>query len=652
MRDNDQIMKNSILLCKFKTITIIVTIALLVLVYAPEWKDTRNIAQAPVSSYIVQAGSLDQAIAAATDVKAEITHKLGIINAVGAQLTDGQRETLDALPQVRTYRDREAQVAKKPGSPTGGDLADLFDTASYSNNDGTYSWSGPWIETYDNGSATSGSVRIEGSRLRIDNSDGGSLESIHRTLDLSTATSATLSFDYGGLAEGGLDILAIEISNSETSGFQLLEALELVGGTLNGSRSFQLDHTASLTADMSIRFRVVQGLAGSGQFVAIDNVRVVVTEDTSTSSASGNEEFEFGKVVRSDSLHTEGVDGSGVTMAVIDTGLWWGRSALEKNSLGQDRILARYDAIADEVLVPTPNISTNDESGHGSHIASVALHSKQSSGRFIGIAPGADLISIKAFGADGFGTYLDVIRALDWVVSYQHTYGIRVLNLSFSAPPQSYYWDDPINQAVMAAWQAGIVVVTSAGNSGPEPMTIGVPGNVPYVITVGAMTDNYSPEDPSDDMMTYWSSAGPTNEAFVKPEVVAPGGHLSGYMPSDGLLPNQHPDFYDRDSTSTMSGTSQAAAVVSGIVALLLQDEPWLTPDDVKCRLMASTVVGIYGKGPNSGDLRYSPFQQGAGRVDAYDAVHGDHYRLRQRRPRHRPGPGGNRALHGTHPTG
>ena len=378
-----------------------VILAAVFLALMPFERTTLSSTDAPGASYIVQAASLEQAVGAVQDVGGEITHELGIINAVGAYLTDGQREVLGALPQVRTYRDREAQVAKKPGSPTGGDLADFFDTASYSNNDGTYSWSGSWIETYDNGSATSGSVRIEGSRLRIDNSDGGSLESIQRTLDLSTATSAALSFDYGGFAEGGLDILAIEVSSAEISSFELLEALELTGGALSGSRTFQLDHTAVLTADMSIRFRVVAGPGGSGQFVAIDNVRVVVTEDTSTSNASGDEEFEFGKVVRSDSLHTEGIDGSGVTMAVIDTGLWWGRSALEKNSLGQDRILARYDAIADEVLIPDTNESTNDESGHGSHISSVALHSKPHSGRFIGIAPGADLVSVKAFDANG-----------------------------------------------------------------------------------------------------------------------------------------------------------------------------------------------------------------------------------------------------------
>ena len=119
-----------------------------------------------------------------------------------------------------------------------------------------------------------------------------------------------------------------------------------------------------------------------------------------------------------------------------------------------------------------------------------------------------------------------------------------MLNLSFSAPPRSYYWDDPLNQAVMAAWKAGIVVVASAGNTGPEPMTIGVPGNVPYVITVGAMSDNWTPNNPNDDVLASFSATGPTHDGFVKPEIVAPGGHIIAVM-DDGnhLIAEQHPQW-------------------------------------------------------------------------------------------------------------
>ena len=160
---------------------------------------------------------------------------------------------------------------------------------------------------------------------------------------------------------------------------------------------------------------------------------------------------------------------------------------------------------------------------------------------FNGIAPDAGLVGVKAFDDDGRGSYANVIRGLDWIYQNRDVYDIRVVNLSFSAEPRSYYWDDPLNQAVMALWEAGIVVVASAGNRGPDAMTIGVPGNVPYVITVGAMSDNCTPGDGSDDFLASFSSAGPTVEGFVKPEVVAPGGHMLGVVDPIALHPEPAP---------------------------------------------------------------------------------------------------------------
>ena len=189
--------------------------------------------------------------------------------------------------------------------------------------------------------------------------------------------------------------------------------------------------------------------------------------------------------------------------------------------------------------------------------------------------------------------------------------------MSFSGPARSYYWEDPLNQAVMKAWQAGIVVVASAGNTGPDPMTVGVPGNVPYIITVGAMTDNYTESDFSDDKLATFSSAGPTFEGFVKPEIVAPGGHLPGLMAYDTQIAIDHPEFHDGGKYFEMSGTSQAAAVVSGVVALILTQDPMLSPDEVKCRLMDSAHAAM----TSDGKIAYSVFQQGAGVVNAKDAL-------------------------------
>ena len=253
-------------------------------------------------------------------------------------------------------------------------------------------------------------------------------------------------------------------------------------------------------------------------------------------------------------------------------------------------------------------------------MAAVAVSSRMINGEYNGIAPEAALVVVKAFAGDGQSTYADVLRGLDWVLRNRERLSIRVLNLSFSAPPQSHYWDDPLNQAVMRLWQAGIVVVASAGNTGPGPMTVGVPGNLPYIITVGAMTDVYTPEDRSDDRMTWFSAVGPTHEGFVKPDLVAPGGHLRGLMSKNASIPTSHPQFHDGGSYFAMSGTSQSAAVVSGVVALMLQVDPTLTPDEVKFRLQASSRPAV----DETGAVVISIFQQGAGLVDAWRAVFPD----------------------------
>lgn len=318
------------------------------------------------------------------------------------------------------------------------------------------------------------------------------------------------------------------------------------------------------------------------------------------------------------SAHAARNFGDAVTIGFLDTGLdqLEGTSSglgLSTDLYGRDKFWGTYDAITNSIS----NYS-NEESGHGTHVASIAGNADYDVyGKVYGVAPNASLVGIKAFDAEGKATYADVIRGIDWALQVKDQINLRVLNMSFSGPARSYYWDDPLNQAVMKAWQAGIVVVASAGNSGPDPMTVGVPGNVPYIITVGAMTDNYTESYSDDDKLATFSAAGPTFEGFVKPEIVAPGGHLSGLMAFDTQIVQEHPEFHDGGRYFEMSGTSQAAGVVSGVVALMLTQDPTLTPDEVKCRLMDSAHAAFN----NNGELAYSVFQQGSGMVNAADAL-------------------------------
>ena len=190
-----------------------------------------------------------------------------------------------------------------------------------------------------------------------------------------------------------------------------------------------------------------------------------------------------------DRLHGSGITGRGVTIAFLDSGLW-PNTPVAKNTIGQNTFLAGYDAILNKL----GTAGVNDSNGHGTHVVSIATNSgKDSAGKYIGMAPDAARVVVEAFDANGQGTYANVIRGLDWILANKATYNIRVLNLSFGAAAQSSYWNDPVNKAVMKLWQAGVVVVASAGNWGPYAQSITAPGNAPYVITVGAMTDNYTP---------------------------------------------------------------------------------------------------------------------------------------------------------------
>ena len=335
----------------------------------------------------------------------------------------------------------------------------------------------------------------------------------------------------------------------------------------------------------------------------------VYTDGTAVSGNSKKVVTNYPFLVDAEIAQSSGITGKGVTIAVLDTGLWTG---------GADNFKPRVLASIDVVNGGSQPV-TSDPYGHGTHISSIAAGGAVSQlGTYFGVAPQANLVVVRAFDGQGEGSYVDVIAGLNWIIANRQKYNIRVLNLSFGAAPQSNYWNDPLNQAVMAAWQAGIVVVVSAGNEGPLPMTIGVPGNVPYVITVGAMTDNFTPYNPADDRLASFSSTGPTFEGFVKPEIVSPGGHMVGSMWYQSYLANIDPgSMTHSDSLFTMSGTSQAAAVTSGVAALMLQANPSLTPDTVKCRLIAAARPAV----TTGGVLAYSVFQQGAGLIDAWAAI-------------------------------
>ena len=293
------------------------------------------------------------------------------------------------------------------------------------------------------------------------------------------------------------------------------------------------------------------------------------------------------KAIRLDEV--DGIDGSGVTVALIDTGV--GHVA----DLG-DRVVARVDF--------TPGGNGDDAYGHGTHLAGViAGDGSTSLGKWRGVAPGANLVSVKVAGPDGSTDVSVVIAALQWVVVHQAEYGIKVLNLAFGTDSVQPYALDPLNAAVERAWAAGIAVVVSAGNRGPSARTINKPGDDPYVITVGAVDVNGTIER-RDDEVAPFSSRGRTPDGFEKPDLVAPGTTIVATRDAGSTIDALHPEAVLDGSYFKGTGTSQAGAIVSGVAALLYQKNPSLRPNTVKSILMGSTFrASQYRSGGGSGLL-------------------------------------------------
>lgn len=306
-----------------------------------------------------------------------------------------------------------------------------------------------------------------------------------------------------------------------------------------------------------------------------------------------------------------GLTGKGVTVAVVDTGIYPHPDLVQP----VNRIIAFKDLINNRT-------SPYDDNGHGTHVAGIiAGNGEKSGGQYKGIAPQANLVGVKALNSTGSGSISNVIAGIQWVVNNKSLYNIKVLNLSLGAPAAESYTTDPLSKAAEAAWKAGLVVVTAAGNDGPAAGTIRTPGINPNVITVGAVDDRGTGVT-TDDVIAGFSSRGPTVDGLTKPDLVAPGVKITSLASDTSYLPNKNsgsggkPGKAAQANTQgkpaqttmsnyyvTMSGTSMATPMVTGIAILLLEQNSTLPPNDLKSKLIHAV------------NLRYEPNYQGAGEV-------------------------------------
>lgn len=278
--------------------------------------------------------------------------------------------------------------------------------------------------------------------------------------------------------------------------------------------------------------------------------------------------------------HNLNCTGRKITVALLDTGTYPHPDLVRP----RNRILRFIDLVKGLEYC-------YDDNGHGTFTAGIiAGNGCMSEGKYTGIAPQASLVSLKVLNQSGNGRVSTVISGLQWIYDNKDIYKIRIVCLPLGCNSHLSWNRDPLSRAAQVLWESGLVVCASAGNNGPENGWISSPGINPSIITAGAMQTYGNTVSPSQPICSF-SSRGPTRDGDYGLDVVAPGTNITSLNCETTFLPKSPaaqkvaklPNYYRRGS-----GTSAACAVIAGIVALLLEKEPVLTPDEVKSLLQHS----------------------------------------------------------------
>ncbi|MCM1158491.1 MAG: S8 family peptidase [Bacteroidales bacterium] len=249
-------------------------------------------------------------------------------------------------------------------------------------------------------------------------------------------------------------------------------------------------------------------------------------------------------------LHEQGYTGDRVTVAIMDSGI------APHPDIAGERILAFQDFISNR------NFPYDDYS-HGTHVAGIIGGTKT------GIAPQCRLVCLKVLDRTGNGSTDIFIEGIRWILAHHEEYRIQIVNISVGGINDELKNErNRLNLWVTRLWERGLVVCCSAGNNGPNPNSITAPGNCKKIITIGSSDGGH------------FSSAGPLLPFITKPELVAPGTNILSLKPGGGYI--------------RKSGTSMSVPFISGACALLLQQRPYLTNDQIKIRLMESAYTVPY----------------------------------------------------------
>ncbi len=408
-------------------------------------------------------------------------------------------------------------------------------------------------------------------------------------------SSLLVGLTFGGLlatsAPAKAEMVHVVIGHRSGSEAAVSRLIREAGGRVRG----QLSGIDVSLADLPVA--ALPSLADNSEVTSMSTDRIVRLNVSSNGKGRGQADAN-NSAVDVDGPRGRGLNGNGVDVAVVDSGV-----SPVPGLAG--RIVDAPDFSADATL---NNLAVLDSFGHGTHLAGLIAGNDPATG-FTGVAPTSRIVNVKVAAHDGTTTVESLLSGINWVIENGGKGGlnIRVLNLSLGLDSDGGYIGDPLTQAVEKAWQKDIVVVVSAGNAGGSTTALQSPAVSPFVIAVAA-EDTKGTATKADDTIADFSSNG---SGTRNPDLSAPGVGMVSLRVPGSALDDAFPDARIDDTLFRGNGTSQAAAVVSGAVALLVQANPKLKPDQVKAMLMgtATPLPGV------------SASRQGAGRLSVAASI-------------------------------
>jgi len=373
-------------------------------------------------------------------------------------------------------------------------------------------------------------------------------------------------------------LVEIFVQRAGTVGDAAAEAVKAAGGTLERS----LDGIDGFVAQ--VPEGAVSGLTRAGLRISENHPIRLYSERMTGDALRGMSTMEHvRRVTGALATDKQGYDGTNIGVALIDSGV-----APVKALSGTGKLFYGPDISLDGTN--NPDAANFDGYGHGTHLAGIIGGSEpitSTTPGFQGIAEGSRVVSVRAASSDGTTDLLQVLAAIDWVIQHKNATNTRVLNLSLGVPSPGDYRTDPLSFAVEKAWKAGIVVVVAAGNDGEKagsPITS--PATNPFVIAVGGV-DTQGTDTAGDDIRPTFS---PTGSAARRVDLVAPAQTVVSQRVPGSYIDVKYPLAKVTERLFKGTGTSQAAAIVSGAAADLIEQRPNLTPDQVKAILKAAAV--------------------------------------------------------------